>query len=184
MFFLDIVGYSGIESIFKLIGLILLCILIIAASYFVTRFIGKRQSGLGADSNFKPIDIYRINQNKYIQLLQVGTKYIVIAVCKDTISVLCELDESELVHKPKDGTKASFKEILAKVKNRDAADTAGTDNGELASDEAQVQENVDSDDVQASGDEASDTVTDTADTAENTAAEGNPEGFTVSDENI
>ena len=34
---------GGIKSVLKLIGLIILCILIIAASYFTTRFVGSRQ---------------------------------------------------------------------------------------------------------------------------------------------
>ena len=59
-------------SILKLIGLIILCVVIIAASYFVTRLIGTREAGLTGSSNFKVIDAYRLSPNKYLQIIRIG----------------------------------------------------------------------------------------------------------------
>ena len=107
-------GASGVESVLKLIGLIILCVIIIAASYFTTRFVGKRQSGAGGESNFKSLDIYRINQNKYLQLIAVGTRYFVIAVSKDNVQLIAELDEDDITYWRSE-KKVSFKDIMSKV---------------------------------------------------------------------
>ena len=107
-------GASGVESVLKLIGLIILCVLIILASYFTTRFVGKRQSGAGGESNFKSLDIYRINQNKYLQLIAIGTRFFVIAVSKDNVELIAELNEEDITYWRSE-KKVSFKDIMSKV---------------------------------------------------------------------
>ena len=68
--FLNRESSGGVTSVLKLIGLIILCILIIAASYFTTKFVGQRQLKGSAKSNFRNIDIYRISTNKYLQIVE------------------------------------------------------------------------------------------------------------------
>lgn len=113
--FLTLPSSDPKQSILKLVGLIILCAIIIAASYFTTRFVGKRQAGITGESNFKSLDIYRINQNKYLQLIQIGTRYFVIAVGKDTVNVLTELNKEDIVYWRDESQKVSFKDIMAKV---------------------------------------------------------------------
>lgn len=106
--------YSTFGSGLELFGLIVLFIFIIIASYFVTKFVASRQLGLQGESNFKVIDTYRITQNKVIQLLRVGNKYIVIAICKDSITMLTELSEDQVTDfKSKNNSSKNFKDILA-----------------------------------------------------------------------
>nr|MCR5431916.1 hypothetical protein [Lachnospiraceae bacterium] len=67
--------FNSSNSTLKLIGLILLCIIIIVACYYTTRFIGKRsQGGQGASGgrNIKTIETVRVTQNKYLQLIKCG----------------------------------------------------------------------------------------------------------------
>ena len=88
--------------------------IIIAASYYTTRFVGKRQAGMGGESNFKSLDIYRINQNKYLQLIAVGSRYFVIAASKDNVQLIAELNEEDITYWRSD-KKVSFKDIMSKV---------------------------------------------------------------------
>ena len=130
-----ITGYSSTESILKLIGLIILCVLIIAASYFVTRFIGSNKAGGMKSANFEPVDAFRLSPNKYLQLIKIGSRYVVIAVCKDTVTFVCELTEDEVIRKIQTGTGMfSFKDILAKNLKKDgpadADASVGDDSGE------------------------------------------------------
>ena len=114
-------GYTTFSSSLELFGLIILFILIIIASFFVTKFIGTKQLGRQGKSNFKVIDNYRISQNKVIQILKVGEKYLVISICKDTIQVLTELTQNQVTDFTlnKD-TNQNFKDILAGfVKKKD-----------------------------------------------------------------
>lgn len=146
MIFLDIAGnaanaagdtvksglstYSGgIESVFKLIGLIILCVIIIVASYFTTKFVGRKQMGHYARSNFKSLDIYRVNGNKYLQIIQVGKKYFCISVTKDNISLISELNEEDIVNWPPEAKNSSFKDVLSNItgkkKNEDKKVSGG-----------------------------------------------------------
>ena len=123
MVFLLTSGYSGVESILKLIGLIILCALIIAASYFVTRLIGRREAGMSGNSNFKVIDACRLTPNKYLQLIQIGSRYFCIAVSKDDVRLICELQPEDITVKNGSAKMPSFKEIMAKaIGKKDKAD--------------------------------------------------------------
>lgn len=111
-------GSSGITSVFKLIGLIILCILIIAASYFTTKFVGKKQLGRYSKSNFKSLDTYRINGNKFLQIVQVGKRYFCISVTKDQISVISELNKEDIINWPPEASNTSFKDVLAGLRGK------------------------------------------------------------------
>ena len=108
--------FSSLHSGLELVSLVVLCGIVIAASYFVTKFIAAKQFGAGRESNFKVIDVYRISQNKVIQLLQVGEKYIVIAICKDSVTVLTELTKDQITHVNMNSNQTvNFKEILSGI---------------------------------------------------------------------
>ncbi len=130
MVFLLTSGYSGTQSILKLIGLIILCALIIAASYYVTRMIGKREAGLTGSSNFKSIDAYRLSPNKYLQIIQIGSRYFCISVSKDDVRLICELSEEDISFRQKNDRVLSFKDILAKAAGRKEEDVSEKDKSE------------------------------------------------------
>ena len=115
MIFLLTSGYSNTQSILKLIGLIILCALIIAASYFVTRLIGRREGGMIGNSNFKAVDAYRLTPNKYLQIIRIGKRYFCIAVSKDDVRLICELSEDDIEIKSRSEKMLSFKEIMSKA---------------------------------------------------------------------
>ena len=87
---------TRLSSIASLFGLIVLCILIIVASYFVTRLVGGKQLARQKNSNFKTVDTFHLAQNKYLSIIQVGRRYFVIAICKDTVTMLSELQEEDI----------------------------------------------------------------------------------------
>ena len=106
---------GGIKSVLKLIGLIILCILIIVASYYTTKFVGKKQLGRTAKSNFRSIDIFRISTNKYLQIVEIGERYFCIAVAKDTITVVGELSKDNIKNFPPEIQEKSFKETMSEI---------------------------------------------------------------------
>lgn len=85
-----------LDSILKFISAIVVFIFVLAATYMTTRFIGNYQKKTMHGHNFDVIETYRISNTKYLQLIRVGTEYIVIAVCKDTITMLCKMNEDEI----------------------------------------------------------------------------------------
>jgi flagellar protein FliO/FliZ len=110
---------STTDNVLQLIGLVLLMILILVAAYYTSRFIGAKKLGQLKNSNFTVIDTYRINQNKMLQIVKIGNKYVVIAINKDSINLITELNESEIhINEVHPLEKLSFKSILEKLKNK------------------------------------------------------------------
>ena len=106
------------KSIAELVLLLILFALILVACVLTTRFIGGRQMQRGRNSNFKPLETYQIAQNRYLQLVQVGTRYFVISVTKENVSFIAEMKEEEISVRPENGgdRPKSFKEILSELK--------------------------------------------------------------------
>ena len=116
MVFLEVKSIG--QSIAEFIFLLVVFILILVACVFTTRFVARQQMQRGRNSNFKPIETYQVAQNRYLQLVQIGTRYFVISVTKDSISLLCELqqDEFELKAEENTGFSKSFKDILSDLR--------------------------------------------------------------------
>lgn len=114
------VSDTRLSSVASLLGILAVCILVIAASYFFTRFVGGRQLSQQKNSNFKTLDTFHLAQNKYLMLIQVGRRYFVIAICKDTVTMLSELSGEDItVWRKNVQGNVSFKSIFSgMLKNR------------------------------------------------------------------
>lgn len=110
---------SNSNSFMQLIGLVFILIVILIAAYYTSKYVGKLSLGQLKNTNFKIIDTYRISPNKFIQIVKIGNKYIVIAVAKDTVNFITELDESEVFVKEfHTNENITFKQILDKMRNK------------------------------------------------------------------
>ena len=112
---------SRIEAFAQLLTLLIIFIFVLAVTYYVTRFVGNYQKNKLSGSNINILETMRIANNKYIQIVKIGSRVFAIAVAKDTVSYLCELDEDELIYKESSSGKMlinndNFKEILEKLK--------------------------------------------------------------------
>ena len=106
-----------ISSIAQFITVLLIFLFVCVITYYTTKFIASFQSGKNHAKNIDVIETYRITNNKFIQIVRTGEKYMAIAVCKDSVTLLCELKEEEIVKQDLDGQQTeSFKEIFEKVK--------------------------------------------------------------------
>ena len=103
----------------ELIVLIIIFLLIIASCYYVTKFIGGKQLKQMKHSNFTVLDTYRVTQNKFLQLVRMGNQYVVIAVTKDTISVIAHLSEDEIIKPDTNSMQdVNFKHLLSNLMNK------------------------------------------------------------------
>lgn len=118
--------YNSTKSWFELLGLLLLFIFIILGCYFTTRFVANKQLKQMKHSNFKVIDTYRVTQNKYMQLVQIGTRYVVIAISKENITFITELTEDELLyHGESEKKEVSFTQILSDLAGKNKTNGKG-----------------------------------------------------------
>lgn len=112
-----LVSASSGKNIIELIVLLFIFVLVLVACVVTTRFIAGHQVQRGRNGNFKPIETYQITQNRYLHLVQIGTRYFVVSVTKENISFIAELKEEEIVvRQEKSGAQRSFKEILSEFK--------------------------------------------------------------------
>lgn len=112
---------SRIEAFAQLLTLFIIFILVLAITYYVTRFVGNYQKNKMSGSNINILETMRISNTKYIQVVKIGSKVFAIVVAKDTVTYLCELNEDELVYNESSSGKMlmnseSFKDILEKFK--------------------------------------------------------------------
>ncbi len=107
------------NNLLELLGLVLILVFILAVTYITTRFIGRYKQGQLKSSNFQVIDTYRISQNKMLQLVRIGDKYIVIAISKDQITYMTEIDETQVIFREdKTLDKQSFKQVFEYFRNK------------------------------------------------------------------
>ena len=109
---------SRLESVAQFFTVILVFVLVLALTYFTTRFVGSYQKTQMTCRNLEVIETCKLTSNKYVQIIRVGDKYMSIAVCKDTVTFLTEVSAEELDMTPAGKpTAESFQEVLTKAKN-------------------------------------------------------------------
>ena len=98
----------------QFITVLLIFVFVLGITAFTTKWIANYQKQQSVNENVQVIETTRIANNKYIQIIRVGGKYMVIAVCKDTVTMLTEIEGAQV----KEGASAqhlSFKELLDKA---------------------------------------------------------------------
>lgn len=110
---------TGVNGIAQLLAVTAIFILVLALTYFTTRFIGSYQKGKLSGSNIRIMETQRLSNNKLIQIVAVGDKCFAVAVCKDTVTLLGEVNKDSLKEKelPVSG-KENFESILNKFRRK------------------------------------------------------------------
>ena len=107
------------ESFTQFLTVILVFVLVLVLTYLTTRFVGSYQKTKAATRNFDVIETYRITNGKYLQIVRIGSKYVVIGIGKDDITRICELSEEDIKLVPDDaGQVMDFKSLLEKAGQR------------------------------------------------------------------
>lgn len=118
------VSGSRIEAFAQLITLILIFAFVLALTYFSTRWVGRFQKEKMSGRNVVVLETMKISSTKYIQIIKIGKKCFAIAVCKDTVTYLCEVDEADLVYRDNSAQvkSDSFRAVLDKFKKDKPSD--------------------------------------------------------------
>lgn len=114
-------AYTGVSSYAQFITVLLIFVIVLGITALTTRWIANYQKQQNVNENIEVIETTRIANNKYIQIIRAGEKYMVIAVCKETVTMLCEIQKDMLKErKPVQGF--HFREFLDRAVKKD--DTA------------------------------------------------------------
>ncbi len=108
---------GGVESFAQFMTVLLLFLVVLAITYLTTRYAAGLQKLKQEGSNISVVETCRIAPNKYIQIIRLGSRYIAVAVCKDTITKIAELAEDEMIFPdaPESGM-PDFAAVLEKVR--------------------------------------------------------------------
>lgn len=117
-------GVSMWKSLGQLIWVLILFVLVLLLTLLTTRFLAKYQRGqMQGSQNLRIIETMRVSANGYIQIIEAGDVYLVIAVSKDHVEKLAEISKEQLEISTTDAAETkmdmgeSFRDILDKVKH-------------------------------------------------------------------
>lgn len=101
------------ESFLQFCTVLIIFIFVLLITWASTKWIANAQKGLKNGSNIEIIETQSLAANKYLQIIKVGDQYLLIAVCKDTVTMLAEIpaEQIQISEESKTGT-ADFKKIL------------------------------------------------------------------------
>ena len=106
------------SSYLQLITMLLVFIVVLAATYYFTKWMANYQKAKTSTGNIEVIETARISATKYIQILRIGDRYVAIGVGKDEITNLGDVSREDLIIKEDSSEDTlNFKDILEKFKS-------------------------------------------------------------------
>ena len=120
---LSVPASAWLNSIGQLISVLILFVIVMLLALLTTRWIARYQQGQMHNQNLKIIETLKISANSYIQIIEAGDVYLVIAVSKDHVEKLAEISKEQLEISTTDAAETkmdmgeSFRDILDKVKH-------------------------------------------------------------------
>lgn len=111
---------TGVNSVARFITVLFIFALVLAMTYFTTRFVGRAGQARMRSSNIEVLESVRNADGKLLELVRIGKKYAVIGVSRDSQDLICMLDEDDILP-PQEGDegKKDFSEIFKRFKSAD-----------------------------------------------------------------
>lgn len=118
---------TGLESVVQLITVLFIFVFVLAITWISTKYIAGIQKDKYKTGNMELIETLRISNNKYLQIVRVGSKYYCMAVCKDTVTMLGEIRKEDMVFSENNvNVSMDFHKILEKVKQKQLGNKTDT----------------------------------------------------------
>ncbi len=110
---------KSIDSYMQFMTVLILFLFVLLVTYWVTKWTAGYQRVKTANVNMEIVETIPLSNNKYVQIIRVGRKYLAVAICKDTVTMLSEIPEQDLVipDVDKSGT-TGFRDILEKIQKK------------------------------------------------------------------
>ncbi len=85
-----------VPEMFSLIGALIMIVLVLFATYYFTKAISKKMTNYSSSRHLKIIDRVALSQNKFLLIVEVDKKFLLVGVSDNSISVLKEFDSLSL----------------------------------------------------------------------------------------
>lgn len=114
----------------QFIVVLLIFVGVLAVTLWVTRWLSGYQRTSGAGSNIQLIEAQSLATGKYIQIVRIGDRYFALAVSKDNVTLISELEKDSLIIRESGSRTPSFKEILSGTRSVGGGETPENENKE------------------------------------------------------
>lgn len=115
---------TGTEGIVQLIVAMLMFLFVIILCYAATKFIATYQKKIMSKGNIEVVEVKRISNNKFLEIVKIGKEYLVLGVSKDNISMITKIEKEDLIF-PENNNGDSFNQIFERVKKIKSKDNKG-----------------------------------------------------------
>ncbi|HCC08301.1 MAG TPA: flagellar biosynthetic protein FliO [Clostridiales bacterium] len=110
---------KNLEIMTSVISIAFILALVMGLAYITTRYIGMSSGKRFRNSNIKLIEVMSIGYQKYLYIVKVTDKFMVLSVTKDDVKLLDTVDGEKLIINKDEGLIGKdFKNILDKIINR------------------------------------------------------------------
>ncbi len=109
---------NGLNSVAQFFTVFIIFLFVLAITYFSTRVIAGVEKKRMISGNMELLDALRIANNKYLQIVKIGERYLCIAVCKDTVTMLLELKKEDIKEIRPESMPVDFQVLFDKVKKK------------------------------------------------------------------
>ena len=109
---------SSTGGFVQFLTVFVLFIIVLVLCAFTTKFVAGYQKSKMNSGNIHVLETFKIANNKYIQIVQIGDKTFAIAIGKDSVTLIGELnEESIMIDENFNSEGMDFKNLLDKAKN-------------------------------------------------------------------
>lgn len=115
------------NSIVQFLTALLVFVFVVILTYFTVRWVGAFQKVQGVNRNFEVIETHKVDNNKFLQIVRIGTRYFLIGIGKDDIRYLAELNEEDLDMTPAPSVQENFQSLFNKAKDHMKKRSNGND---------------------------------------------------------
>lgn len=109
----------------QLITVLVVFVVVLGVTAWVTKWLANYQKSQNAGRNVEVIETTHIANNKWVQIIRTGKTYKVIAISKDNVTFLGDIDESELRDIKTGSGVSPFKSMFDKALKKDKDSSAG-----------------------------------------------------------
>lgn len=110
---------NNINAYAQFMTVLIIFLFVLGITYLATRWISGYQKMKGRNRNMELVETFRLANNKYIQIIRVGQKYLAVAIGKDSVTMLAEIPEEQLLlSDDADSVQYDFKELLEKIQKK------------------------------------------------------------------
>ncbi len=84
------------EGFVQFLTVLIIFIIVLVITYLTTRLVGSYQKQQTHGRNIEVIEVTRIGNNRFLEIVRVGKRYFVIATGKEEISFISEVSEEDI----------------------------------------------------------------------------------------